>query len=73
MDNEIRTTVEIADASGHAALELTKAETMVVVNQNPDAWIFAGNRLVKPAELEQANWGDVGTVRLMPPLVGGLN
>ena len=73
MNNEIRTTVEIADASGHSALELTKAETMEVVNQNQGAWVFAGNRLVKPAELEQADWGTVGTVRLMPPLVGGLN
>jgi hypothetical protein len=46
---------------------------MDVVNQNPDSWIFAGNRLVKPAELAQAEWAEVGTVRLMPPLVGGLN
>ena len=71
MINEIRITVEIADASGHTTLELTKTETMEVVNQNPNAWIFAGNRLVKPAELEQANWGDVGTVRVMPPLYPG--
>jgi hypothetical protein len=71
MDNEIRTTVEIADETGHTTLELTKAETMEVVNQNQDAWIFAGNRLVQMTELEQTDWETVGTVRLMPALGNG--
>lgn len=71
MENDTRTTVQIADASGHAEMELTKAETMNVIAQNQGAWVFAGNRLVQPAELEQANWADVGTVQVMPSLVGG--
>jgi hypothetical protein len=71
MENNIRTTVQIADASGHEQMELTKAETMDVIAQNQGAWVFAGNRMVQPAELEQANWADVGTVQVMPPLVGG--
>jgi len=73
MDNEIRTTVRIADASAYTDLELTKAETMGVVKYFHRRWIFARNRLVKPAELEQTDWGTVGTVLLMPRLVGGLN
>ena len=73
MENEIRTTVQIADASGHAEMELTKAETMDVITQNQGTWVFAGNRLVQPAELEAANWAEVGTVQVMPPLVGGDN
>jgi hypothetical protein len=73
MENETRTTVQIADASGHAELELTKAETMDVIAENQGAWVFAGNRLVQPAELAEANWAEVGTVQVMPPLVGGLN
>ena len=52
-------------------MELTKAETMDVIEQNQGAWIFAGNQLVQPADLEQANWADVGTVQVKPPLVGG--
>ena len=71
MENDTRTTVQIADASGHAEMELTKAETMDVIAQNQGAWIFSGNQLVQPADLEQANWADVGTVQVMPPLVGG--
>ena len=55
MENDTRTTVQIADASGHAEMELTKAETMDVIAQNQGAWIFAGNQLVQPADLEQAN------------------
>lgn len=71
MDNDIRTKVCIADATGHTEMELTKAETMNIIGENQNAWVFAGNRLVQPAELEAANWADVGTIQVMPPLVGG--
>ena len=54
-------------------MELTKAETMDVINQHDGAWVFTGNRLVQPAELEAANWAEIGTVRVMPPMVGGHN
>lgn len=73
MENDIRTTVQIADASGHSEMELTKAETIEVIAENQGAWIFAGNKLVQAADLESANWAEVGTVQVMPPLVGGLN
>ncbi|MBO58247.1 MAG: hypothetical protein CMA77_04550 [Euryarchaeota archaeon] len=73
MDSEIRTLVHIADLSGHTEMELTKAETLDVINQNDGAWVFTGNRLVQPSELEAADWAEVGTVRVMPPMVGGLN
>ena len=73
MNSEIRTKVQIADTTGHTEMELTKAETMDVIAQTRDAWIFAGNKLVQPAELEAANWADVGTVQLLPGLVGGFN
>ena len=36
MDSEIRTLVHIADLSGHTEMELTKAETLDVINQNDD-------------------------------------
>lgn len=72
MKNPTKTTVEIADASGHSSLQLTKEETMEKVAAQPNAWIFAGDRLLQPEELEQAEWADIGTVRLVPGLVGGL-
>ena len=68
--SEIRATVEIADPSGHATLELTRAETVEVVEQNPNAWVFVGNQLVQPAELNDVQWG-ADTIRVMPQMVGG--
>ena len=68
--SEIRATVEVADASGHATLELTRAETVDVVEQIPNAWVFVGNQLVQPAELNDVQWG-ADTIRVVPPLVGG--
>lgn len=38
--SEIRATVEIADPSGHTTLELTRAEIVDVVEQNPNSWII---------------------------------
>ena len=73
MDNNIRTKVLIADATGHTELELTKAETMEFIGENQNAWVFAGNRLVQPNELVAADWAEVGTIQVMPPLVGGQN
>ena len=68
--SEIRATVEIADASGHATLELTRAETVEVVEQNPNAWVFVGNQLVQPAELNDVQWG-ADTIRVVPALGHG--
>ena len=68
--SEIRATVEVADASGHATLELTLAETVEVVEQNPNAWVFVGNQLVQPAELNDVQWG-ADTIRVVPPLYTG--
>ena len=70
--NDLTTTVEIADHTGHTTLQLNKQETMDVVRENQNAWIFAGDKLVQPHELEAADWNTVGTVRVMPGLVGGL-
>tara|TARA_B100000809_G_scaffold227091_1_gene239196 strand:+ start:234 stop:458 length:225 start_codon:yes stop_codon:yes gene_type:complete len=72
MENDTRTTVQIADASGHTEMELTKAETMDVIAQNKKSmWVFAGNKMVEPAELKQANWADVGTIQIVPDMLGG--
>lgn len=69
--SEIRATVEIADASGHTKLELTRAEfERDVVEQNPNAWVFVGNQLVQPAELNDVQWG-ADTIRVVPALGHG--
>ena len=70
--NEITTTVEIADRTGHTTLQLTQQETLDRVAGMEGAWVFAGDRMVQPAELAEANWDTVGAVRLVPGLVGGI-
>ncbi len=72
MMDSITTTVEICDATGHTTLELTKAETLSQVEANEGSWVFAGNQLVQPEQLAQSDWSTVGTVRVVPGLVGGL-
>jgi len=72
MENDtVTTTVEIADQSGHTTLQLTKEETLGRVSDSPEAWVFAGGQMVQAQQLENADWGTVGTVRIVPGLVGG--
>jgi len=70
--NDIKTTVEIADETGHSTLQLTRDETVELVERNPGAWIFADGRLVQPQELANTAWDTVGRVQVLPGLVGGL-
>ena len=72
MENDrITTTVEVADKSGHSTLQLTKEETLERVSDSPGAWVFANNQMVQPQQLQNADWDTVGTVRIVPGLVGG--
>ena len=68
---EITTKVEIADRTGHTTLQLTQSETLESVSGLEGAWVFAGDRMVQPTELAETNWDTVGTVRIVPGLVGG--
>jgi|TARA_B100001013_G_scaffold281648_1_gene181663 precorrin-3B methylase len=71
MDTVTTTTVEIAGPNGHDALELTQSQTMAVVEAG-DNWIFASGQMMQPSQLAEADWETVGTVRIVPGLVGGL-
>ncbi len=66
-----KTTVLVQDASGHTTLELTKDETLQLLDRNANAWVFARSRRVQPRELAEAEWDDVGTIRVVPGLIGG--
>ena len=57
--------------TGHTVLQLTKAETIVRAAETIDSWIFAGNQMVQAEDLAEANWDTVGTIRIVPGLVGG--
>jgi|TARA_Y100001970_G_C14250223_1_gene871287 hypothetical protein len=69
---EITTKVEIADRTGHTTLQLTQRETLERVSGLEGAWVFAGDRMVQSNELAEANWETVGTIRIVPGLVGGI-
>jgi len=66
---EIRTTVMIPDATGFTQLELTRAEAIDLINQHPHRWVYVGNQLVQPAELNDVQWG-ADTILVMPSMGG---
>lgn len=72
MDTVATTTVEIASTDGHDTLELTRSQTMAIVEERGDNWIFASGQMMQPSQLAEADWETVGTVRIVPGLVGGL-
>ena len=65
MDTVVTTTVEIASPDGHDTLELTRDQTMALVEER-------GGQMMQPAQLADSDWATVGTVRIVPGLVGGL-
>ena len=66
------TTVEIASPDGHDTLELTRDQTMALVEERGDNWVFANGQMMQPAQLADADFGTLGTIRIVPGLVGGL-
>ena len=69
----VRTLVQIADRFGHTSAMMTRDETLEAVAENEGAWVFNGNgQMVQPDQLAEADWSTVGTVRIVPGLVGGL-
>ena len=72
MDTVVTTTVEMASPDGHDTLELTRDQTMALVEERGDNWVFANGQMMQPAQLADSDWATVGTVRIVPGLVGGL-
>ena len=71
MTDTVTTTVEVATNAGHEALELPRDQTMALVEERGAAWVFAQGGIMKPAQLADADLATVGTVRIVPGLVGG--
>ena len=71
MNNEITTTVIIGDTLGHQTLELTQDETMSHIQSLDSSWVYSDGTMVTPEQIAQADWNTVGTVTIMPGLVGG--
>ena len=65
------TTVEMFDHTGHTVSEMTQAETLDRVSESAGSWVFANNQMVQLEQLAQADWGTIGTIAIVPNLVGG--
>ena len=72
MTDTVTTMVEIMDHTGHEALELTRDQTMALVEEREDAWVFAQGGMMNPEALAAADFETVGTIRVVPGLIGGL-
>ena len=70
---DIKTLVQIADQNGHTSAMMTREETLEAVAETNGAWVFNGEgQMVQPAQLAEADFSTIGTVRIVPGLVGGL-
>ena len=70
---DIKTLVQIADQNGHTSAMMTREETLEAVAENNGACVFNGEgQMVQPAQLAEADFSTIGTVRIVPGLVGGL-
>ena len=68
----ITTLVQIADKFGHTSAMMTRDETLEAIEDNEGSWVFNGSgQMVQPEQLAETDWDTVGTVRIVPGLVGG--
>ena len=65
--------VEVADVSGHQTLMLKPQETIEVIENNADKWIFVDDQLVDYQHVPEIDWNQTESVRILPGLVGGVS
>lgn len=61
----------IMNETGHTTLSLESSGVIEQIQEHSDYWIFVNEQMVKRAEVNEINWDDVDTVRLVPALQGG--
>ena len=71
MDDNMKFEVEIADASGHSTVQMTKNELTEKVNSAQGSWVFVNDHHVSAADIAGMNLEAGSRIRLMPGLVGG--
>jgi sulfur carrier protein ThiS len=67
----MRFDVEIADATGHSVVKMTKAELTERAENAQGTWVFVNDQLVNTGDLADMNLNADSRIRLMPGLVGG--
>ena len=67
-------TVEIKIAGDYTALDMMTKEQLLQYlsgHYNDSMWIFAGQVMVQPADLAEADFTTIGVIRITPALAGG--
>ena len=64
-------TVEIADATGHSVVEMTKTELIRQASNTKGSWVFVDNKMVAADELANTNFDDAQHIRMVPALQAG--
>jgi len=63
--------VEIADATGHSVVQMSKAELTERAEAAQGTWVFVNDQLVDTGDLAGMNLDVNSRIRMMPGLVGG--
>ena len=63
--------VEIADATGHSVVEMTKTELIGQATENQGSWVFVDNRMVAADELAGTDFDVAQHIRMVPALQAG--
>ena len=64
-------TIQVADEYGFTQYMLNPTETMEMLHNLEEDWIYADNQLVQADQVDEANLSTVSIVRILPALVGG--
>ena len=64
-------TVEIADATGHSVVEMTKTDLIDQASKSQGNWIFVDNRMVATDQLENTDFDAAQHIRVVPALQAG--
>jgi len=63
--------VEIADATGHSVVEMTKTELVNQATETQGSWVFVDNRMVASDQLANTDFDTVQHIRMVPALQAG--
>ena len=64
-------TIEIADATGHSVVQMTKSDLIQQASNAKGSWVFVDNRMVAAAELADTDFDTAQHIRMVPALQAG--
>ena len=71
MQEPMKFSVEIADATGHSVVQMTQEELTHKAAAAQGTWVFVNDQMVSTNDLAEMNLDETSQIRLMPGLVGG--